>query len=498
MTGINYGILSNAIPLSAEAIKELERRSVEENQIFVYLNTEGRLCFSTPHGVDGLKELAWHKAYELSKENDTITRKIYVKTGLKTFELADTVIEDPNAGSDPLIVLDNYSTERGGFLLVNDTPIDLGGYEDADVQIVYSVNDGEKKTFNALMHIFVDSMPTIMEITCILEGTEESGLLFACYPNLDGNTMGEGSSTMVQPTGDYAYPNTYKVTIWSITKVASEVKNLLSEPITLTCDGSGAPAFQNNPFLIGIEGGKQYKVKADVDGENLSVVCKADEFEGMVVLSGIDTEMPYLGGAMLVVYDGCHIEGDQPVYGSTYSTIGVVSNDDQPHTVILSHIIGTRNQAPVNLLSEPIAYTEDDIQLNRSLGLVDGKSYKLEGVYGSDATPFSITATAIDVCKYALDNAPEGAFTDEVRTIYEEGVGIISLEVDVPTPNGSNPDGEIYVYVNDNGQDRGIDVLKYVENTCLIEFGWGAAGIDGSTFVLNSITEVESTDSGSI
>ena len=465
-----------------------------------------------PHGIEGIKALAWHKAYELSKENDIITRKIYVKTGLKTFELTDTVIEDPNAGSDPLIVLDNYSTDMGGFMLVNETPIDLGGYEDTNVQIVYSVNDGEKKTFNALMRI-IDNMPVIMEITesgagpCLLEGTEESGLLFACYPNVNVNTMGEGSSTMLQTTGDYAYPNTSKVTIWSIEKVAA---SKIIEVTESNFEMDGMACFKQEVTTVGLEANKTYKVTYTYDGVQYEEICapmenKYDEGTSFILSGTLEdgsrSEFSLsFGNTVVMVCDKMRITDTMDFeYKETITSIFAAPRDgENPMSLPFSIDSITEVEAPINLLSEPIAYTEDDIQLNRSLGLVDGKSYKLEGVYGSDATPFSVTATAMDTCKYALDNAPEGAFTDEVRAIYEEGVGVIRLEVDVPTPNGSNPDGEIYVYVSDNGQDRGIDVLKYVENTCLIEFGWGAAGIDGSTFVLNSITEVEGANSGSI
>ena len=50
MPGINSGILSNAYPLTAEQIKELEKRAIETNEIFVYLND------NSPEKIEKLKE----------------------------------------------------------------------------------------------------------------------------------------------------------------------------------------------------------------------------------------------------------------------------------------------------------------------------------------------------------------------------------------------------------------------------------------------------------
>lgn len=90
MSGINSGILQNVSPLSAEAIKELERKVLETGEAYAYLDQNSKLCFAMPHGVDGIKKLAWNNAYELSSENGTLTKKAYKKTGLKTFTLDKT------------------------------------------------------------------------------------------------------------------------------------------------------------------------------------------------------------------------------------------------------------------------------------------------------------------------------------------------------------------------------------------------------------------------
>jgi hypothetical protein len=63
MAGINSGILTNAYPLSAERIKELEKQVFESKNTFAYLDENCELCFTLPTNPDGIKELAWHNAY---------------------------------------------------------------------------------------------------------------------------------------------------------------------------------------------------------------------------------------------------------------------------------------------------------------------------------------------------------------------------------------------------------------------------------------------------
>lgn len=87
MSGINIGILTNDYPLSAERIKELEKQVLENQKTFAYLDENSELCFSMPWGVDGINDLAWHNAYVLGTEENTLTKKQYKKTGLKTYSL---------------------------------------------------------------------------------------------------------------------------------------------------------------------------------------------------------------------------------------------------------------------------------------------------------------------------------------------------------------------------------------------------------------------------
>ena len=91
MTGINSGILNDAYPLSAELIKQLEEQVLQDSSMYAYLDENSELCFSLPQGVDSIKELAWHNAYELSTEQGNFIKKAYKKNGLKTFYLDKTL-----------------------------------------------------------------------------------------------------------------------------------------------------------------------------------------------------------------------------------------------------------------------------------------------------------------------------------------------------------------------------------------------------------------------
>jgi hypothetical protein len=100
MAGINCGILTNAYPLSTARVKELEKQVLENQEAFAYLDESSKLCFSMPQGVDGIKDIAWHNAYELSTNEDgTVIKKVYNKTGLKTFEQASSLAK-ANINSD--------------------------------------------------------------------------------------------------------------------------------------------------------------------------------------------------------------------------------------------------------------------------------------------------------------------------------------------------------------------------------------------------------------
>lgn len=48
MAGINTGILQNATPLSTAEIAELEKKVLENNEAYVYLDENSKLCFALP------------------------------------------------------------------------------------------------------------------------------------------------------------------------------------------------------------------------------------------------------------------------------------------------------------------------------------------------------------------------------------------------------------------------------------------------------------------
>lgn len=89
--GINTGILQNATPLSSAAIKELERRVMENGEAFVYLDENNQLCFISAHTPEAIKDLAWNNAYELSAQDDKLIKKCFKKRSLRDYSLKDTL-----------------------------------------------------------------------------------------------------------------------------------------------------------------------------------------------------------------------------------------------------------------------------------------------------------------------------------------------------------------------------------------------------------------------
>lgn len=120
MPGINSGILTNAYPLTAEQIKNLEQRVLETGSAIAYLNENEELCFAMPAGVGSIKDLAWNHAYEIKTENNLITKSVYAKTSLNTIALTDVLqkqsVNDPwtSIGTVSLLdvgLLDEYILE---------------------------------------------------------------------------------------------------------------------------------------------------------------------------------------------------------------------------------------------------------------------------------------------------------------------------------------------------------------------------------------------------
>lgn len=94
MAGINTGLLSNAYPLSHDEIKELEKRVLEKQKTYAYINEHGESCVIMPYGVSSIKDLAWKNAYELSTENNLLVKRAYKKASTDTFYLNDTFTKE--------------------------------------------------------------------------------------------------------------------------------------------------------------------------------------------------------------------------------------------------------------------------------------------------------------------------------------------------------------------------------------------------------------------
>ena len=91
--GIDAGLLQNAVPLSAERIKELERQAIVENRAFVYLNEKCEVCFALPNSPHGVRELAWHNAFELAAESSGLLKKVYKKSPVDGYCLVGAFIK---------------------------------------------------------------------------------------------------------------------------------------------------------------------------------------------------------------------------------------------------------------------------------------------------------------------------------------------------------------------------------------------------------------------
>jgi hypothetical protein len=124
MQGINTGILTNAHPLSAEQIKALERRVAEEHEAFAYLDENSQLCFALPYGVNGIKDLAWHNAYEVTAKNNTLTKKVFSKTNF-SYEKRVTLMEQAGSADWDVVVLDGSITKVHNMTFIGQQSIKL-------------------------------------------------------------------------------------------------------------------------------------------------------------------------------------------------------------------------------------------------------------------------------------------------------------------------------------------------------------------------------------
>ena len=60
-------------------------------KIFVYLNEQGKVCFTGPCEPELIKDLAWDSCSRLSADTNTLNKKVYKKAGLKSFYLKATM-----------------------------------------------------------------------------------------------------------------------------------------------------------------------------------------------------------------------------------------------------------------------------------------------------------------------------------------------------------------------------------------------------------------------
>lgn len=130
MSGVNTGILTNAYPLSAERIKELEKYVLESQEAFVYLNENYELCFMLPSEPEAIKDLAWNNAYLLNEEAGKLVKKVYNKNGLQSYFLKETLHKQSldatwQSGSNTITDLTNTKW------YLNDTLEPMGEYKES-------------------------------------------------------------------------------------------------------------------------------------------------------------------------------------------------------------------------------------------------------------------------------------------------------------------------------------------------------------------------------
>lgn len=125
MAGINSGILHNAHPLSAEQIKELEKRTLENNEAIAYLDENSELSFALPFAPEVIKDLAWNNAYELTAKNNTLAKKVFKKTDLDSFEKIVTLQKQAESADWDVVVLDGSVTNLQNMTFIGQQSIRL-------------------------------------------------------------------------------------------------------------------------------------------------------------------------------------------------------------------------------------------------------------------------------------------------------------------------------------------------------------------------------------
>lgn len=150
MSGINTGILTNALPLSTERIKELEKEALENQTTIAYLNENSELCFVLPFEPGVIKDLAWNNAYELTVEENSFIKKAYKKDGLESFYL-EKVLQKQNIEDSWVDYAGEPEDELAGTWVFNYKPVVADNFT-YDVGFIC---DGRE--FNTLASLFYSS-----------------------------------------------------------------------------------------------------------------------------------------------------------------------------------------------------------------------------------------------------------------------------------------------------------------------------------------------------
>lgn len=92
MNGINAGILTNASPLTEEQIESLEQQILNTGGCVAYLDQDNNICFMSNTSPDSIKDLAWHKAYQLTSDEslNKHNKNIYQHVGIDSMILTHT------------------------------------------------------------------------------------------------------------------------------------------------------------------------------------------------------------------------------------------------------------------------------------------------------------------------------------------------------------------------------------------------------------------------
>lgn len=261
---------------------------------------------------------------------------------------------------------------------------------------------------------------------------------------------------------------------------------------------------------LGLEDGKKYKVTYTFEEVQYEEICTAIDREGMLGLAGklddgSDSEFTLtFGNTVVNIIDKMEFKGFGSDEGTEYSdTLACIMAAPQSSEVAMSlpfRIDSIDEAKNVNLLIGEITYDviADNSRQNLSyaLGLEANKTYQIEGVFGSNATPYVVTATTLDmyeeVKKEDISNYSE-EIQNAIRKDQEDCKGIIGfstkviIDEDRYAENSGN--GYIGVSVYDNAVRGEGDFYDYSSNACIVSFSWSAAG-DGSPFMVRSIIEI--------